>query len=175
MKPNPKAANGFKIILSFTIILLIAFILLGFYYKQNSLKEFAQSIPKNNQSTAQSLENPNLNLSRDEINKIDSVYFQKTDYQSLVKKALDGFGRKSNVRISEYVFTNINDKSDLSGLQTSVVELKVEESVEYNNFLRLLKYVENSLPKMQVVNCNLEKESNSSKIVVKEFKIEVYL
>ena len=175
MNPNPKAANGFKFILSFTIVLLVVFIIVGFYYRQNSLKEFAQSISNSHKSTAQSSDKSSLDLSNDEIDKINSVYFQKTDYQSLVKKALDEFGGKSSVRISEYIFTNTNETNGSDGLQTSIVELKIEKSVEYNNLLRLLEYIENSLPKMQVINFNLEKESSSNKVIVKEFKIEVYL
>lgn len=172
MNPSPKVANGFKYLLLLTMLLLLAFIVLGFYYEQNALREFAQSITGNSQATVNASNQSNLNLSKIEIDKINSLFFEKENYKDSVKNDLSIYASKSSVKISDYIFSNTT--SSEASLQTVVVELKMKEPVEYGSLMQFMKYTENSLPKMQIVNLNLEKNSDS-RVVVKEFKIEVYL
>ncbi|MGB4420801.1 MAG: hypothetical protein WBI29_03320 [Candidatus Saccharimonadales bacterium] len=172
MNPNPKVANGFKYLLLFTMLLLLAFIIIGFYYEQNSLREFAQSIAGSNQTTPNASSQSDLNLSKPEIDKIDSLFFEKANYQNSVKSDLNIYARKTRIKISDYIFSNTT--SNKAGLQTVTVELNIKESVEYNNLIQFMKYIENSLPKIQIVNLNLERDTNG-KVAVKEFKVEVYL
>jgi len=94
MNPNPKVANGFKYLLLFTMLLLLAFIIIGFYYEQNSLREFAQSIAGSNQTTTNTSSQSDLNLSKTEIDKIDSLFFEKANYQNSVKSDLNIYARK---------------------------------------------------------------------------------
>ena len=172
MNPNPKVANGFKYLLLFTIFILLAFIILGFYYEQKNLREFAQSIAETNKSITDTTSKSNLNLNKSELDKVNSLFFQETNYQTNVKNDINIYANKAGIKISNYIFSDIT--SSRVGLQTAVVELKIQGSVEYNQLIQLLQYIENSLPKIQIINLHLEKDSGS-KIIVREFKIEVYL
>lgn len=172
MNPNPKAANGIKYLLSFTIFILLIFAVLGFYYEQNALREFAQSIAATNKSTTNNSNEANTNLNNSEIDKINNLFFDKTNYQSEFKKDIETYGRKNNIKISNYSFS---DASNINGVQTVVVDVRINESIEYSQIIQFMQYIETSLPKMQIVGLNLERNNIDSKVIVKEFKIEAYL
>lgn len=172
MNPNPKAANGIKYLLSFTIFILLIFIIVGFYYEQNALREFARSIAATNKSTDDISNTTDTNLSNDEISKINNLFFDKTNYQSKIKKDIEIYSRKSSIKISNYSFSNVGN---INNIQTAVISLRISQAIEYSQVIEFMQYIETSLPKMQIVSLNLEKNDTDNKIIVKEFKIEAYL
>lgn len=169
MKPAKKVARSFKNTLLFIIFLVVAFMIIGFYYGQDFLRDFAQSIAESNQTGTVS----SLSLSAEETSKINSIFFEKTNYQDLVRQNLESYAKDSGLRVNNYEFANITP--DATGFQTVSVDLKITSAVEYANLIKFLQHIETSLPKMQTTELNLSKDGTSDKVTVNEFKLEVYL
>lgn len=132
----------------------------------NSLKQDAND-SSINLAKAKNLETY-MQLHADEVDKAASIVAEtKTyKYQNQVIKDVTRYARSAGLSILEF---NFPESTSSSAQKTAVKSIRAEitlrNPVEYRNFIRFLKYIEQNLTKMQITNISLSSNSDNPTLI----------
>lgn len=184
MSNSKSKATSLKYFLFTIITLLVVAIAGGLYYAQNFLNEKATAIIK--ESIDQSTGSDNsaklinvLNANKLYIDKAAAMTVINGNYQTQIRKDLDLYARSTGVSLSS-IDMDVNDKTTssfgLDSLQTKFIKVTFNNPVSYTGFIKFLQAVETNLPKMQVMNINIEGSIGSvDAVMIKPIYIKIYM
>lgn len=186
MKKTGMTARTLRNILSMLVFVLIALSVVGFYFAQNWLLDFAVSISHtvadSNASggNLQSLSQLEKELAdrQDVIVKASTLIAPVGTYQSQAIQDLNKYAADAGISISNYGFTQpgaatATTKGASGG---SLITATLASPVSYTRLLKFMDSVESNLPKMQISSVNLGRVSggDSDSVRIDQLTIEVY-
>ena len=175
MKQSKMTASKLRGILSLLIVLTLALSAVGFYYAQSWLSELAVSVSHTiadsttSGNNVQALNKLQVELSsrQDIIARANNILTSKQTYQTQAVGDLTAYARATGVTISNYAFPASADSATTAtaGVPTTTITLTLGNPVPYESLLKFMKAIEGSLPKMQILNVNINRVAGDSKSV----------
>lgn len=111
-------------------------------------------------------------------------------YQDVIIKDLQAIAKRANITISNFDFTASSTQAtksgsktptvtSSSGLRSTMVNISLDNPVNYRNLLTFLHYIEQNLTKMQVASVGLSgvtgSEGGGNNVTTNTLTIEVYI
>lgn len=109
-------------------------------------------------------------------------------YQDVIIKDLQAIAKRANITISNFDFTASSTQANKSGskaaasssgLRSTMVNISLDNPVNYRNLLTFLHYIEQNLTKMQVASVGLSgvtgSEGGGNDVTTNTLTIEVYI
>ncbi len=189
MKTTKMSATKLRSLLSFLIILLIGLSGTGFYFAQDWLRTYANTVGEtiaqatSSGSTVTSLKKLQQDVvdRQDILTKANSILANTQDQQNQTIKDLDIYANRAGIVISNYSFvqpavTAATPGSAPSNTHSAFVTLTLSSPISYTKLLTFMGALESNLPKMQVSSINLGRASGSGSDSVKTdaLTVEVY-
>lgn len=186
MKKSGMTAKTLRSILSVLIFVLIALSVVGFYFAQNWLLEFAVSISHtvadsnasgNNLQSLSQLERE-LADRQDVIVKASTLIAPIGTYQSQAIQDLNKYASDAGISISNYSFTQPGAATPTlkTASGSSLITATLASPISYTKLLKFMNSVESNLPKMQISSVNLGRVNggNNDSVRIDQLTIEVY-
>lgn len=183
-KPGLKATSLRSIMITIVIVLIIV-CATGFYITQTKLSEFSKtvitSIIESKSGTTsseglQALEAALIAKSTD-IENADKITSSSENYQSQAIIDLTNYATQTNISISDFSVMNASEVNSSSipidGVDKKYLKISFSSSVIFGDFVKFLKLIETSTPKMQALGVSIS-QSQDSRISIQPMIIELY-
>lgn len=193
-------ATRLRIILIFTIVLLVVLCGVGFWFFRGQLISYARQVEIDNAAASASsddivkLQKLKTELSDDQVavtrakNIVaDSQHYQ---YQNQIIDDITAYARLSGINITGFTFNNdtpVNGTKPVAtgvtpvagpiapaNLKTTTTSITVKNPVNYETVMKFIRSIELNLTKMEVSGVSLTKASDPSQVTVNPITIEVY-
>lgn len=106
-----------------------------------------------------------LDENRAAIEKAKSVVSdtQTYQYQNQIVNDIESYANKSGVTVLSYSFPvdTAAAKSDATGLKSVSATIGFKSPLQYSNYLRFIKYIEQNITKMQITDLTLSPDQNN--------------
>lgn len=177
MKKSDNEPIVLRNVLLVALLLLAAAISIGFYFTQSKLEAIAldinTSITKSNQNLLNSKYANSLSSELTTKQKAVSIsqgfFYSSNGYQSDVVIKLKQLASDAGINVTDYKF-------DPQSTNTPTISLTLDKSVQYENLLKFIGSVEQSVPKMQIAGLVLSRiEGSSGMVTVEDIKIGIYI
>lgn len=193
MKKQMIKATTLKNIMTTLIVIIVCFSAVGIYFAFDKIDTLAEDIKSeiekspilgvrtdNTQALTQ-LKN-DITKYQPIADKLNSLSITSGNAKSQIMQDINTYASANSIAISNFSFSDQSQTSSPmsmstpnTSLTTSQVTITIPNAIEYNNFLKFIKSIETSIPKMQIQNLNISKDQSSpSKIKVEPIKIEIY-
>jgi len=192
--------TSLRLILSITIVLMVAVSAVGFWFFRNALASYAADVDKAaKEATASSSDIANLQQLQKQLEQ-DSVAVNRAknivadsksyQYQNQIISDLNTYAKASGVTISGYNFTTDTPTSGGSaaatpaspqpltpaGLKSTSVSVTVKTPVDYKAIMKFIHSIEINLTKMQLTGISLTRAAdNGNQVTTNPLTIEVYI
>lgn len=197
-------ATKLRIILSITLVLVVAIGIGGFILAHNMLQSYAvgasdaASQAAASESELQQLSQTERALARQKsaVERASKIAAESKSYQyqDQIINDLNGFANKAGLTISDITFTDnnaqtsassgssttsSNSTSNTTGLKTTTASVTLKNPVEYRRILTFMYLIEQSLTKMRIANVDLSRSTTEGQpagsVTSNTLTIEVYL
>lgn len=190
-KERQLKATSLRTFLIISIFLLLTISVVGFYFTQNYLREFAvKNLPQDTNTTATSTTTNDTKAIQAEVtkyqdigNKSSSFFASSQTYQNQITNDIKSYASVSGINIDNLSFdqstsSNSNSRSTSSsgGLNSKNVIITIENPVQFTKLMKFVKGIESNLPKMQVSNISITPSLSSKEAVsVEPITIDYYV
>lgn len=187
MKDNKQfKASSLKTLLIISIALTIVASIVGFYFAQNYLKQLAnEKIPQATSYTPNNIDTTSIKSEiakyQDVTNRANSFYVTSQNYQSQISNDIKSYGSVSGVQIDNLEFSPTDNKNLKSGASSIVsnlnsVTITVVNPVQFTKLIKFIKGIETNLPKMQISDISISRNSsNKNNVNVEPITVEYYV
>lgn len=108
---------------------------------------------------------------------IDKLIPSSATAQAEISNAIDKAASTAGIAITKKAFEksiNISEMKQIPNLTADYVAISFSGSIKYSNFIVFLKSIENSTPKMQVLNLNITPNDSGDQITITPITIGFY-
>lgn len=198
--PKSITPTKLRIILSATLVLLMAAGVGLFYFAYNGLDEAATAAgqsaasAREGEDTLQRLQTlrSDLDSKKDIIERTSRVVAnsQNYAYQDQLVTDLTAYARRANLTIKNISFSSSQPTTTApttptdgapattgapAGLNKATVDISLENPVNYLNLLNFLHYVEQNLTKLKVSKVVMTSSQDSAGVTIDVLNLEVYV
>ena len=202
MKTN-LTASTLRVILIFSLLLIVGLAGAGFYIAQTKLTEYATTISQLNAQANSGDENiaqlkkiqTYLDDHRSVINKATSIVAdsQSYAYQDQIIDDIVTIGNQAHIPITGFDFSSASESGDSSSapstpapstsstsaatgssIKSTVANVTINSTANYDDILNFIKGIERNPTKMQIQEVSLVKDKGNN-VTSKSFSIEVYI
>lgn len=172
-KPKLKATSLKNTMISIIVIIIIIAIA-GFYFMQDYLnKEFITdnaSKPTANLAVDFADITKEISVNKVRIESVDSFYTNSENYKNIVNDNLTKYANLTGIVIAakDWQTDDVSNK-------TKLVTITIKNPVSIDKFIKFVKAVEDSLPKMNLSSLSIKPVAKSNTLItVDPIMIEVY-
>ncbi len=192
MKKSNMSAKTLRGVLIFLIFLIIGGSAVGIYFAQKWLLSQAQTISQTvaesnssgNSTQAAARLQAELAAQQSIIAKTSILTVPRQEYQSKSIQELDQYAADAGITLSNYSFsaaataaasTTTAAATATPTSENPIVTATLSSPVSYGKLLKFMNYIENNLPKMQIVSVNLGRSTDGSgdSVKIDQLTIEV--
>lgn len=181
MNQSEFTASKLRLLLISVNVVLIAAIATGFYFAQDYLRTQADYVkdyaakntlvvlsPAATQKLKDSLAGKELIAT-----KIDSVFATQDNYNAAAINSLSTYATKTGLVVESTSFDSVNNANP----DTKLATVTLKSPLSYDSFIKFLKYIENSTPKMQIEEISVSRPqgSESGSIKVDKLVVGIYV
>ncbi len=179
MKKSSLTAVTLRNILALVFIAAVIAVVGGFYYAQQSLKDYASV--GSTSSNASGVSSQDLKQLQNQIaanqqysDKALAMISSATGYQDKAMSDITKYAVAAGVSITAHNFDPPSSSSvPIAGVTSTYVNVSVANPVPLVNILKFIKLIETNLPKMQLTGINMA-YSSKDKVVVAPLNIELF-
>lgn len=186
MKKTFIKASTLRVLLSFSLLVMLSGAVGGFYLAQDWFRSFAVEINTSGSTSSASNNAQNLIKIREEITKNQAIgekasdFFASTqNYQTQIIADLNSYATASGITLTNTTWKqSVADAAGIisrTGFATQSITVTLQNPVILTNLLQFMKSIESNLPKMQISSINISPIANSkTSVTIDPLTIEVY-
>lgn len=186
MKDNGLKASTLRIILAFSLFLIICMICGGFYYAYQQLNTYAAEVYSKAPRTFTSEDEDKATRQLEDeaskyasiSSKISEMQMSDKDYQDQIMNDLNKYAALSGLSAPTYNFNQSGTNSGsttVPGTTTKYFLITMNNPVQYENFIKFLKYIETTLPVIQITGIDITRSGANGTIIVNPMTAGVYV